>query len=289
MTLDSRPAQILADINYVRNAPAPGEPELVFYTNDSSRDTTQVTPGRPMTVTNARSANETFSVEDNGFQLCRMETKVERLENLQLNPELLDQYCTEVEQFLMDLTGGARVVVRRNSVTTRYGAPKDVNLPNVSPALFAHADNTDASALEGPLKSVLSELEASGIDFDLNEYSRYAYYNVWRCFSPAPQDIPLAVCDARTIDPKDEVAVKSITETSRFGVITHGVTLYKHNPNHRWYYYRDMAPDEVLVFKQHDSKLPQHRTPHTAFIDPSCPPGLPTRNSVEARGAVFFK
>jgi hypothetical protein len=289
MAFNTRPAQVLADINYVRNAPAPGGPELEFHTDDPSRDTMQVSPGRRVTITDARSANEAFSIERTGFQLCRMESKVERFENLQLNPELLDRYCREVEQFLMDLTGGARVVVRRNSVTTRYGAPKDVNLPNVSPALFAHADNTDASALENPLKSVLDELEANGVDFDLNEFSRYAYYNVWRCFSPAPQDIPLAVCDARTVDPTDELAVKSITNTSRFGVITHGVTVYKYNPNHRWYYFRDMAPDEVLVFKQHDSKLPLRRTPHTAFIDPSCPPGGPTRNSVEARGAVFFK
>jgi len=289
MTLMTRPPQVLADINYVRNAPAHGEPELEFHTDDHSRDTMQVLPGRQVTITDARSSAEPFSIDGNGFQLFRMETKVDQLENLQLNPEMRDQYCREIEQFLMDLTGGARVVVRRNSVTTRYGEPKAVNLPNVSPALFAHADNTDASALEGPLKSVLDELAADGVGFDLNEFSRYAYYNVWRCFSPAPQDIPLAVCDGRTIDPMDEVAVKSITNTSKFGVITHGVTVYKHNPNHRWYYYPDMAPDEVLVFKQHDSKLPLRRIPHTAFIDPSCPPGLPTRKSVEARGAVFFK
>ena len=99
MTFNPRPAQVFADVNYVRNAPAPGEPELEFHTDDPSRDTMQVRPGRRVPITDARSANETFSVEESGFQLCRMKTKVEPLENLQLDPEFLDQYCREVEQF----------------------------------------------------------------------------------------------------------------------------------------------------------------------------------------------
>ena len=49
------------------------------------------------------------------------------------------------------------------------------------------------------------------------------------------------------------------------------------------------APDEVLVFKAHDTDIRRAgRVPHTAFTDPTCPPGTPTRASVEMRGLAFF-
>jgi hypothetical protein len=50
-----------------------------------------------------------------------------------------------------------------------------------------------------------------------------------------------------------------------------------------------MTRDEVIVFKAHDSvDGAVRRVPHTAFTDPDCPPGTPTRASVEARGLVIF-
>ena len=70
---------------------------------------------------------------------------------------------------------------------------------------------------------------------------------------PPPQDFPLAVCDARTVAPEDEVTVTAITVEKDTGEITHDTTGYLYNPAHRWYYYRDMTPAEVLVFKAHDT------------------------------------
>jgi hypothetical protein len=73
------------------------------------------------------------------------------------------------------------------------------------------------------------------------------------------------------------------------GDIRHDTTGYLYNPDHRWHYYRDMTPGEVLVFKAHDTDTRRaRRVPHTAFTDPTCPPGTPTRASVEMRGLAFF-
>ena len=80
---------------------------------------------------------------------------------------------------------------------------------------------------------------------------------------------------------------RSSTELS--GTIVHDTTGYLYNPAHRWHYFRDMRPDEVLVFKAHDTDTRlAGRVPHTAFTDPTCPPGTPTRASVEMRGLAFF-
>jgi hypothetical protein len=125
---------------------------------------------------------------------------------------------------------------------------------------------------------------------DLGEYGRWALYNMWRATTPPPQDHPLAVCDARTIRAEDGVPVVAITEIRGAGDFEFETTGYLHNPAHRWCYFRDMTRDEVLVFKTHDSDPTRaHRVAHTAFTDPTCPPGTPTRASVEMRALALFR
>ena len=116
-----------------------------------------------------------------------------------------------------------------------------------------------------------------------------AMYNAWRAVSPPPQDIPLAVCDARSVRPEDEVTIRAVS-LERSGEITHDTTGYRHNASHRWYYYPDMTRDEVLVFKSHDTDPGRcGGVPHTAFADPSCPARVATRASVEVRALALFR
>ena len=65
--------------------------------------------------------------------------------------------------------------------------------------------------------------------------------------------------------------------------------LLMHNPAHRWLYYRDMRPDELLIFRGYGNE-PTWRAgvPHSAFDDPSCPPGAPPRVSIEARVYAIY-
>jgi hypothetical protein len=64
----------------------------------------------------------------------------------------------------------------------------------------------------------------------------------------------------------------------------------KHNPQHRWFYFPRMKRDEAVVFKVYDSLTDGRArfTPHTAFDDPTTPPGAPPRQSIEARAFAFF-
>ena len=141
-----------------------------------------------------------------------------------------------------------------------------------------------------PASTSPSGSRGAWLGVDLADVERWALFNMWRSTTPPPQDHPLAVCDARTIGPDDGVPVMAVTEIrGGGGELEFATTGYMHNPGHRWCWFRDMTPDEVLVFATHDSDPARpHQVAHTAFTDPSCPPGTPTRASVEIRGLALF-
>ena len=125
--------------------------------------------------------------------------------------------------------------------------------------------------------------------FDLAKARRWAHFNMWRPITPPPQDYPLAVCDARSIRPGDGITVVAETVTRTAGAFSFDTTGYLHNPDHRWCYFSQMTPEEVLVFITHDSDPARpHQVAHTAFLDPKCPPGTPTRGSGEMRAFAVF-
>jgi hypothetical protein len=274
---------VWAEINYVRNPPAPGGAVLEFVTEAEERSTMVTRPGQSMWITNARAVTTVLDRE--GFVLVPHVSAVIDFDLIQEDPAVDQQYIDETAEVLAELTGAAKVLVLGGG-KKRYGesaTDKLASLSNAKPARYPHADNTDVSAKE------LAELMGAFIDgFDLERYSRWAMYNLWRAVSPPPQDFPLAVCDARSLAPGDEVTVTAIAgELS--GEVVHDTTGYLHNPAHRWHYYRDMTRDELLVFKAHDTDPARaSRVPHSAFTDPTCPPGVPTRASVEMRALAVF-
>ena len=153
-----------------------------------------------------------------------------------------------------------------------------------NPARYPHADNTDASSA-----GLIAAFTAQVPDLDPGAYSRSALYNLWRCVSPPPQDCPLAVCDVRSVESADEVLVTAVTEVHGIGEVRHNTTSFTYNPGHRWHYFPDMTPDEVIVFKTHDTDEDRaKRVAHTAFDDPACPAGVPPRASVEARLLALY-
>ena len=108
---------------------------------------------------------------------------------------------------------------------------------------------------------------------------------VWRPLAGPVRDMPLAICDARSIAPDDLVETDPVYE-DRVGEVFQ----LRHNPGHRWFYFPEMEPGEALVFKCYDS-LDDGRarfTAHTAFVDPATPADAPPRRSIEARALAFF-
>jgi hypothetical protein len=273
-----------AEINYIRN-PSPPQGDVLKFVTEAEELSTMVTrPGRTVRITNARFLESDLDHE--GFALVPHTSSIVDFDLIQDDPEADQCYIDEMTELLARVTGASRAFMLGRG-KRRYGeGAKDKLAPlsNAKPARYPHADNTDTSA------TGLVELVGAFVDdIDLAGYSRYAMYNMWRAVSAPPQDFPLAVCDARTVAQRDEVTVTAITVEKDTGEITHDTTGYLYSPDHRWYYYQDMTPEEVLIFKAHDTDRSRSvRVPHSAFTDPTCPAGVPTRASVEMRGLALF-
>ena len=62
------------------------------------------------------------------------------------------------------------------------------------------------------------------------------------------------------------------------------------NPAHRWFWFPRQRREEAIVFKVYDSEKDGRArfTAHTAFEDPTSPPGARPRESIETRMFAFF-
>ncbi|MUG93526.1 hypothetical protein F7734_14265 [Scytonema sp. UIC 10036] len=90
-------------------------------------------------------------------------------------------------------------------------------------------------------RKVLTEQGIDNIDKLLQK--RFALINIWRAIAPI-EESPLAVCDARSIAPKDLVAGDLLYRN--YAGETYSVT---YNPSHKWFYFPQMQPDEALFIK----------------------------------------
>jgi len=272
------------EINYVRNPPGLGEVPLTFVTEDESQSTMITLPGEPMWITDLRGTPT--SLDREGFELIRHTSAVTDFHRIEEDAQVDQLYIGEMTALLQQITGAAMVIMQGGG-KKRYG-PKATDrlagLTNAFPALYPHGDTTDVSAV------TLAQAFAGYIPgFDLGKAKRWAHFNMWRPITPPPQDYPLALCDARSIRPGDGITVVAETVTRKTGAFSFDTTGYLHHPDHRWCYFRDMTPEEVLVFITHDSDPARpHQVAHTAFLDPTCPPGTPTRGSVEMRAFAVF-
>jgi hypothetical protein len=277
--------RVRATINYVRNPPPPGAEPLTFVTEAEERSTMETLPGHEVWIHDVR--GEETSLDREGFVLVDHVSAVADFDRIEEDPAVDQQYIDEITTLLAEVSGADRVVMLGGG-KKRYGesaTEKLAPLKNAKPARYPHGDVTDVS---GPEQA--AGLVAFVPGLELAEFGRWALFNMWRSTTPPPQDHPLAVCDASTIRAADGVPVIAITEIRGLGDFEFETTGYLHNPDHRWCFFRDMTPSEVLVFKTHDSDPSRaHRVAHTAFTDPACPPGTPTRASVEMRALALFR
>ncbi|GAB5453634.1 MAG: CmcJ/NvfI family oxidoreductase [Halioglobus sp.] len=275
---------VTAAINYVRNPPPAGSDKLLFVTENEDASTMQCLPGRQMRIHNGRSLSP--SLDREGFRLLSHQSAISDFDGIEFDASANAIYMQEIEAIVREATGAAQTIQlagvkqRFSETATEALAP----LLNARPARYPHADNTDTSSREQIEFFVEHVARLKQQDF-----SRCALFNLWRCVSPPPQDCPLAVCDARSVTPEDELAVTAVTQVHGIGEVRHDTTSLTYNPNHNWYYFPDMQADEVILFKTHDTDSSRAcRVAHTAFDDPGCPAGTHPRASVEARILAVF-
>lgn len=115
---------------------------------------------------------------------------------------------------------------------------------------------------------------------------RHAIFNVWRPISGPVEQWPLAVCDMQSLAPGDFVDAE-LHWPHRAG----HVCAIRHRAAQRWLYAPAMDVDEALVFTCYDSVARPggvRFAAHTAFADPTSPPGARTRESIEVRTIALF-
>ena len=118
--------------------------------------------------------------------------------------------------------------------------------------------------------------------------ARFAHYNVWRALSAPPQDVPLGVCDWRSVAPDDLIAADALVDEAGKPEWSFEGLVVGHKPGHRWHWFPDMTPQKALVFKTNDSASgPAHCVPHVAF-DAAVPDGTAPRSSIEMRAIACW-
>lgn len=258
-------------------------------------------------VHNIRGYENEFSIDKSGFAVYKYPAAEKSFRD---DKAVREGYYGEIEQLIKDkLPGVKKVVIFDHTIRRR-----EKNSPR-QPVQQVHVDQTPAAA-EARVRRHLPADEAEEL-----LKGHYQLVNIWRPIENPATDFPLAVIDWRTTTPEDFIPVDLLypkraegeddiddrgkealplehSNTSTEGYQAKGETFgVAPSDKHKFYYYKDMTPEEVMFIKCFDSdsetlkgnKGIAHATPHTAFIDPQTPENAPGRQSIEARTLIFYE
>ncbi|KAL1950711.1 hypothetical protein VTO73DRAFT_5835 [Trametes versicolor] len=269
------PRDIPTTLNYY--VPLDGSTEAPYSYVEPPADKPRTNVGGepyPVTIRDARTAQEELTLDKNGFQFVKWPSVESEFKD---DERIKEKYYPEVEELLKKVAGAKRVFIFDHTIRRRKPGDSTEEGPgNRGPAERVHIDQTYQASVNR-VKYHLPE------DADRLLKSRVRIINVWRPIENPVAHHPLAVSDWRFLDEKDLVSTRLIyphREGSTYSV--------RYNPNHKWYYLSDQTPEEVILIKCFDSEEDKARlTPHTAFPDPTARKDAPHRQSIEVRALVF--
>ena len=271
----TRPRTVEAEINYL----GPMDSMPYFYAKDHERDNMVLEPCR-VEIADARQADPAPSLDREGFTLVPHKSAVTDFEDTEATANI---YAPEIAALVKELTGADHAVARGTVLRFSRQQNRDAYV-NSLPAGFVHMDVSHES---------FAQFAAMGLgdhpDREALLAGRYVGLNIWRVLTPPPQDLPLAVCAANSVTEADRITGEARVDGVGIDEFRFGSSLYRPNPRHRWYYYRDMSPDEALIFKQFDTAAPDMvGVPHVAFADSSAVDPVP-RASAEIRAFAYWR
>jgi hypothetical protein len=251
------------------------------------------------TIRDGRDIKDHFSFDRQGFRLIDAPTAVQDFND---SDEVNRLYPDEVARYVQQNFGADFVVPMGWMIRTsgdvasrqkKQDGPYQHHGGVQPPAGEVHID-TEPGRQPAAAQRAYARARPDGPGF-----KRFIISSFWRTFSPPPQDCPLALCDARSVRDDEGLAnvlwvVDKIPEgEAMFAPMDDdkqmAAAIFRHNPDHRWWYFSNMVRDEALLFKFHDSdRSGGWRTPHTAFWDKSLPDAHP-RESIEFRSIAFFE
>lgn len=230
------------------------------------------TSRREVLIHDARALHQAspLSLETNGFVLLNRPTEFREFDD---DAAVKSRYFEEMKAVIQQVTQADQVFpfpfyqVRSRNPVDFYDAY----------ALYVHCDFSEKTWL----KLARAVIRKAGGPQDLSDDRWYfSMFNLWRPTGAPAQRDPLTLIDASTVEEKDLVDYY----VSPPGEETTLAALPLYNESQRFYYFSDIQPDEVLVFKQHDTRFEGPQVcPHSSFEDPSSSPDAPDRRSIEVR------
>lgn len=240
-------------------------------------------------VRDARPVADRVSFDSHGFTLRRHSSAVTDFTD---RDQIEQIYISEMATFMTELTRADKVIpfawmMRSSSPSGGEDQP---------PANDVHVDHTPA------FSEVMAQRALTWLGEPDYPYRRFIAVNAWRAYSGAPQDWPLALCDATSVADDegmtypilmvDQLPAREAIPDVLPGDPEHPefpeISAFQFSPRHRWYYYPGLGTDEVLLFKNYDSeRRGAWRVPHAGFHDPTCA-ASPPRLSIEVRFLLFF-
>jgi hypothetical protein len=248
-----------------------------FHANDVSGDVLNVVQ-RAVPIDDARFRAQPPSLDREGFCLVEHRSAVRDFRD---RAEIERVHVEEIRRLLLQVSGADLVTVGAAGVLRFAERSEDSGVLNNSrPARFVHVDVSDATA---------AAFYARSRPDNARVVRRSAQYNVWRVLTPPPQDVPLAVCEARSVSAEDFIFADAMFDKDGAIDFSFEALLVRYNPRQRWTHFSNMRSDEALVFKTHDSDpTVAHCVPHGAFDNPDCGTGVPPRASIEMRGIAYW-
>jgi hypothetical protein len=234
------------------------------------------TDSRVMEIEDAWPRVDNFSLDREGFELKHFNGGFRDFED---EDAVKSKFYDQVVEFVKQHTGAKRVVVFDHTIRRRLPADLSQQTTVKRPAvMLVHSDYTPKSG-EQRVKDLLPE-EAEAL-----LQNRVAFYNVWKSIGDPIEELPLAMCDAQTSSDEDMLLMEL-----KYKERTGEIYVMRHAPQHKWYYFPNMQPDDALLLKTYDSETDGRARfmGHTAFEDPTSKPDAKQRQSVEVRTMAFF-
>ncbi len=186
-------------------------------------------------------------------------------------------YYPQIEALMRELTGADHVFPYQHQIRT-----EDTSSFNNAYARFIHSDYDLAS----PRETVEDLVTEHDLELDLDKEWDFAWYNLWQPVDWEVQQNPLAIIDATSMRDDDMITYlyTGFGAGERFRS-----TMPAYNPEHRIYFFPHMQTDEIMVFKQMETRAGRaSSSPHTSFDDPTAPPDARPRRSIETRTMCAF-
>ena len=266
---------VRALLNYtVDNGAAP---DYYFYEPDPSiKLNPPGTDPREVLIDDAWPIAETLSADRQGFELHDFGAEFDQFDD---DESIKSTFYAQVVEFVKRHSGANRVVVFDHTIRKRLPADLQQQTTVQRPAvMLVHSDYTEDS---GPqrVRDLLPDEAPQLLQ------RRVAFYNVWKPLYRRVEELPLAMCDARTHDAGDMLRM-DLKYRERTGEIY----VMRHSPQHRWFYFPLMEARHALLLKTFDSETDGRARfmGHSAFENPETRADAPRRESIEVRTMAFF-